>query len=113
MRPAPTVRLNGRTSGEIPRSLLCYQVGPSANVREFDFYGNYVIYKCKIIIVKDSEIIFEKTINDTTAVKFDEETKKILCSLKAGSVVWLTDIACKDEVSNYPNLNDIKLTVTD
>jgi len=109
--PAPTVRLCLMTGGYISRAMLCVQIGPSANIEGFGFDAHYTIYKCKVSVVKDSAIVFEKYLSAPNGVRFDEETNKMFCSLTPGSTVWITDVACKGPGGDYTDLNELKFIV--
>ncbi len=109
--PPPVVRLSGKTGGSISRAMLCAQIAPNAPIDGFGYDAKALIYRCKITVTRDNEITYEKTLADAHGVRFDENTKKVFCTLTKGAEVWITDVAAKGPGSDYTELNDLKFTI--
>lgn len=109
--PAPTVTVAGRTTGTISRGLLCAQIAPGAWLNGFDYQANYRIHRFMVSVLVAGDIIFERTTTDSLGARFDQETTKVFYSLTKGAQVWLSDIWCGMNGTEYKNVNDILLTI--
>ncbi len=109
----PGIHFANRSGGSIRHAALCDQVTLTGYVEGFDWDPHIVIYKCKVIVVKNSETIFEKTFLDKHGVSFDEQTKKIFCALSTGAKILISEIELEFNGNTYTGteLSDLKFTV--
>ena len=114
--PKPEMTVAGRTKGDISRSLLCVQMGPSATRQSIDFSPRAYIYRCKVTVTVDSMIIYEKDLyapSKNDDVRFDDETIKVFRAIKANEVVSITDARCTMKGVEYTKMNDVQLDIID
>lgn len=108
--PDPVAKLGGIRSGFMYRSILAAQFGIVAGVDNFDICAHYVVRHFTIMIIRNKQTIFSKTIN---AARFDDEVTQQLLKLKGDDAVFVCDIIGMGPDGISKNLDPIYIKVTE
>jgi hypothetical protein len=110
--PPPIASLAGKSNGHIAAPVLRLQIAPSANLMNFDIDARLPIYKFTVMVIRDSELVFERKHHAVQGARFDDVTLLFFKSLKPGDKLWIKEIAAGGlRGLKYPHLNDINIVV--
>lgn len=96
--------------GSMSSHMLQLQVAPAAIYVCCEIDAKARIFKCKVIVTRDGDIIFEKPYYNQDGVRFDDETKNFFRGVRANDIVWITDIHAKGPYKEI-RLRDAKIIV--
>lgn len=109
--PDPLASVAGRSGGAVSGRLLKIQIGVVLRIDGFDFAGGFQVNSFKVAVVRNQNVIFEK---DCTGARFDDETIRMLQTIKAGDLFNCTNIQFSGMGHNNTLLNQsIELKVID
>lgn len=109
--PDPMASIGGKPSGTMSWRILKVQMGVVLYMPNFDFDARFLVNSFKITVVRNQNVIFEK---DCTGARFDDETLRVLQTIKAGDLFNCTNIRFSGMGHNNTLLNQsIELKVID
>lgn len=109
--PDPLASIGGKPSGTMSWRILKVQMGVVLYMPNFDFDARFLVNSFKITVVRNQNVIFEK---DCTGARFDDETIRMLQTIKAGDLFNCTNIRFSGMGHNNTLLNQsIELKVID
>lgn len=109
--PDPLASVGGAHCSIIRESVLKTQLGIVLHIDGFDFNGGFEVNSFKVAIVRNRNVIFEK---DCLGARFDDETVRMLQTIKAGDLFSCTNIRFSGPGHNNSLLNQsIELKVID
>lgn len=106
--PDPVAKLGGIRSGSMKRSILAAQLGIVASIDNFDICAHIAVKHFTIMIIRNKQTIFSKTIN---AARFDDEVTQQLLKLKGDDAVFVCDIIGMGPDGISKNLDPIYIKV--
>ncbi len=109
--PDPYATVGGQSGCMIQEKVLKNSEGIVLHIDGFDFRGGFQVNSFKVAVVRNHNVIFEK---DCLGARFDNETIRILQTIKAGDLFSCTNIRFSGVGHNNSLLNQsIELKVID
>lgn len=106
--PDPVARLGGTRNDSMRKSVLASQLGITAVLQNCDCYARIVVKHFTIMIIRNQQTIFSKTMNTTL---FDDEITENLKKLQGKDMVFVYDIIARDASGIDKKLDPIYIKV--
>jgi hypothetical protein len=97
--------------GTMEASVMKLQIAPAASYQNLDIEAKVTLYKFTVVVIRDSVFVFEQKHFDQKGCRFDSATHAFFATLQAGDKVWITDISGRGPACDYPQLDDIFITL--
>ncbi len=113
--PTPVAYLQNRKSGNLSLSLVRSAIGPYAVDEGLTMDSRYRITRLTIAVVRNSSLIFSKTLKNENGVRFtdDEETRRIIQMLQAGDKLKLEEMTYSNPVKTCgTSLSPLEFVIT-
>ncbi len=105
--PNPVAKLNGKTGGAIPKSVLLAQIGVAAEMENFDFDLKFTVTEFTVSATIQG-FLQEAT---SKSYKFTQQQKNILQNMSRGQRVYIQDIKAVGPDGSTRDLSTIALVL--
>lgn len=112
-RPLPYVTFAGlhRRAGEVNKERLCKVIAPVAFYAE-DLYAGPIL-RFTVVVRRDTNKIFERTMEDSNGTKIDGVTNQFFQTLQRNDKVYFTDIMIEDCDSMFRYLEPVLFIISE
>ena len=109
------VGIMGKRAGKISLSYVRKAIGPTAWYEGFEYDSHIIITKATIVISRNNEVLFDKTLHNGGGVRFadDEETKNAIQSLQPGDHLLLDNMTYSPSTNCHSSLQQINLIIVE
>jgi hypothetical protein len=108
--PIPVAKLGGKRNDSMYRSILASQLGIVAMLQNCDCDAKVVVKHFTILIIRNQQTIFSKTMDSS---RFDDEITENLKKLQGKDLVFVYDIIARDASGTDKSLDPIYIKVTE